>query len=177
MLKTKMSSESSTIDFTNQNIFGIPYHKLYIRNLTKYTTEEHLREIFSSYGPIQILIGKGPLRGKAFITFISIEKATQALKEKHLTECNGKQLKIAYARSKEPTNFIPSNVSIDIDLNRVEDLRRRTNIDLNRIVEINNNRNILILQGAVQTTNPRRTFLYVPNSTNDTNDTNDTTEI
>lgn len=79
----------------------IPFHKLYIKNLTRYTNESDLESIFAPYGASQYLVGKGKLRCQAFITFPSVDFATKALKEHNNKDCKGKPMIIAFARSKE----------------------------------------------------------------------------
>jgi U11/U12 small nuclear ribonucleoprotein SNRNP65 len=60
---------------------GTPSTKLYIKNLSKKTTEQDLKAVFSLFSSnieIQLMV-KGRLREQAFITFPDKESAATAL--------------------------------------------------------------------------------------------------
>lgn len=87
---------------------GQPSKKLYIKNLSKDTTEEDLRFIFGRFFPtdqdvesnmITQLMTKGRMRGQAFITFPTIEVAQQALKAVHGFVVNEKPMIIQFGKT------------------------------------------------------------------------------
>ncbi|KAI8373520.1 hypothetical protein EDC96DRAFT_22477 [Choanephora cucurbitarum] len=61
---------------------GSPSPKLYIKNLSKYTTEQDLKDLYTQFDPtVEVkLMVKGKLKGQAFVTFSKESVASLALK-------------------------------------------------------------------------------------------------
>ena len=77
---------------------GTPFHKLYVKNLSKHTTESDLFNFFSKHRCLDVLVGKGKLKCQGFATFPSVELATKALVELQDNELQGKKVNIYYGR-------------------------------------------------------------------------------
>ncbi|CAL1517964.1 RNA-binding protein [Chitinophaga sp. MM2321] len=82
---------------------------LYISNLSSYTTEEDLRNLFSKFGAIdsvKIIVDKftNQSRGFGFIEMPSDAEANEAIQGLNNTEVQGRSLGVAVARPKENNN-------------------------------------------------------------------------
>ena len=88
---------------------GEPSSRLYIKNIAKQTSEADLRYVFGRYvnwdnvmetNAFDIrLMTEGRMKGQAFVSLSSVEKATSALRDTHGFELNGKPLVVSFARS------------------------------------------------------------------------------
>lgn len=93
-----MNTQNNSIETENETI--------YINNINEKieinTLKETLNNIFSTYGRIlSINIKKTyQMKGQSFITYDSIESATNAIKSMNGKYIFGKQMKISYAKSK-----------------------------------------------------------------------------
>ena len=86
---------------------GIPSNKLYLKNLAKATTEADLKYIFGGFlkedkeSSLQIRIMKeGRMKGQAFLTFLSTEEASEALRQTNGYIFKDKPIVICFGRSK-----------------------------------------------------------------------------
>jgi len=102
MTGTSNSSEAA-LKLVNYNE-GIPDKQIYIKNLSKYTTEDDLKIIFKNYNYTDVIVGKGRLRRQGFVTFDTINDATIVLKKFHLTMCKNKQMIISYSDRNNKNN-------------------------------------------------------------------------
>ena len=91
---------------------GEPSSRLYIKNIAKQTTERDLRYIFGRYVDWENdmeknmfdirLMKEGRMKGQAFVSLASTEKAQAALKDTHGFELNDKPMVVSFARSSKP---------------------------------------------------------------------------
>jgi RNA recognition motif-containing protein len=82
-------------------------NKLYIGNLSYNTTEEDLRELFSSYGTINSLNiisdrDTGRPKGFGFIEMSTAEEAKAAIDGLNAREVDGRQIKVNEANDRPP---------------------------------------------------------------------------
>eukprot|EP00116_Pleurobrachia_bachei_P003678 sb/3463940/ len=86
---------------------GDPSIKLYIKNInTKSVSEERLRVLFKPYfefhngeGEIKLMT-RGQMKGQAFVTFPSVEAATDALEDCHGYVLEDKPIAVMFAKSR-----------------------------------------------------------------------------
>lgn len=88
---------------------GDPTCRLYIKNLAKHVEEKDLKYIFGRYVNHSVeeerdrfdvrLMKEGRMKGQAFITLPSEEKAKRALRDAHGYILHGKPMVIQFARS------------------------------------------------------------------------------
>ncbi|CAL4113112.1 unnamed protein product, partial [Meganyctiphanes norvegica] len=89
---------------------GNPSTKLYIKNLAKNTHEEHLKHIYGKYinwhfdEEVELfnirVMKEGRMKGQGFISFPSVELATQALRETNGYILNDKPMVVMFGRTK-----------------------------------------------------------------------------
>lgn len=76
--------------------------KLFVGNLPFSFTEEGLKELFSSYGPTEVVLIKNNFSGKSkgfgFVVIEADETAKKAMEEMNGKEVEGRALKVAEAQ-------------------------------------------------------------------------------
>ncbi len=83
--------------------------KIYVGNMNYNTTEDSLRDLFSGYGDvtgINMITDRytGRFRGFAFVEMETDEEAKKAIDGINGKELDGRELKVAEARSRESYN-------------------------------------------------------------------------
>ena len=83
--------------------------KIYVGNMNYNTTEDSLRDLFGSYGDVvtvNMITDRytGRFRGFAFVEMESDESAQKAINEINGKELDGRELKVAEARSRDSYN-------------------------------------------------------------------------
>ncbi|KAF9977757.1 hypothetical protein BGZ73_004981 [Actinomortierella ambigua] len=86
--------------------------RLFIKNLAWVTTDDSLREAFSSFGTIEeatVVYDKdtGRPRGFGFVTFATEEAATAAIQKMHQTELDGRSIVVDRASRTGPQQPTP----------------------------------------------------------------------
>jgi len=81
-------------------------NKIFVGNLPWSIKNDHLRELFSSFGEISeaIVIEErrtGRSKGFGFVTFATAESAQAAVQEMHEKEVEGRQIVVSIARPRE----------------------------------------------------------------------------
>lgn len=83
--------------------------KLFVGNISWNTSENDLRDQFSSFGPIEecrLITDRdtGRSRGFGFITFADEESANNAISQMDGSSVDGRPLKVSQAKERQPRN-------------------------------------------------------------------------
>ena len=109
MQKAQFALKPNAMTYFGLRCFaGIPNKTLYIRNVSKDSTEDSLRSAFEQYGEIHsinVLNYRDDLEGKAFVEFVDIEGAKSAVEATESgLEIDGEALGVDFARGKDHPN-------------------------------------------------------------------------
>ncbi|KAM3080568.1 hypothetical protein ACMFMG_005510 [Clarireedia jacksonii] len=108
----------------NPTYVSLHHDTLYISNLNESikipALKEALTELFSEYGTILDIVAKTNLKakGQAFIVFEDVHSATKAIEDVQGFEVFGKEMKIAYARSRSDASVKREGTEEDFEAHK-----------------------------------------------------------